>query len=156
MDFFKGWALIRVLRKTLGPDFTTGEMYGPDGSFWCYTLEDTVRNIKIDKKTAIPAGGFEVVVSWSNRFQRLMPRLLGVPFFNGVLIHSGNTADHTEGCILIGKKIGAGALQDSLLAFEEVFPKIKKLTEKGKLFVQVEGGFEANFWIKDPYALGVG
>lgn len=139
--------VLRLKRTTFTEKATVGELYLPDGVFACFTLEDRVRNHKVPKETAIPAGAYEVVVAWSNRFERLMPRLLNVPFYQGILIHSGNTPAHTEGCILIGRKKAEDAVYESILAFEEFFPKIKKLTEKGKLYLLIEGGFKSDEWL---------
>lgn len=131
---------------------TGGELYGPDGSFWSHTLEDVCRKEKMQNMTAIPAGRYEVVMAWSDRFQRLLPRLLEVPFFRSIYIHNGNYPSHTEGCPLLGKKKGEDAVFESVLALEEVLPKIKKLCEKGKLFIDIEGGFKADEWINQKVA----
>src|ERR1700748_794173 len=71
---------------------TIGELWLND---WmeCYTLEDCVRKEKIPKITAIPAGRYEVIVNFSNRFQRQLPLLLGVKNFEGVRIHPGNAPE---------------------------------------------------------------
>lgn len=85
-----------------GTEYTIGRLY-IDGKYFCDTLEDPVRKVKIKGKTAIPAGTYEVIVNRSPRFKRLLPRLLNVPNFEGVLIHRGNTAEDTAGCILVGE-----------------------------------------------------
>lgn len=139
-------------RKTLTEKSTVGELYLPDGSFQCFVLEDCCRKEKLHSMTAIPAGRYEVVMAWSDRFQRLLPRLLEVPFFKGIYIHNGNYPSHTEGCPLLGKKKGEDAVFESVLALEEVLPKIKKLCEKGKLFIDIEGGFKADEWITQKVA----
>lgn len=139
-------SLLRVVRKELTDVSTCGEFYLPDGSFFCYTLEDPCRPHKISDQTAIPSGNYEVICSWSNRFQRIMPRLMKVPFYDGILIHSGNTPSHTSGCILIGKKKTENAIYESHAAFDALFPILKKITEKGKLFVSVEGGYPKEAW----------
>lgn len=77
-----------------------------DGVHQCFTLEDKVREKKIFGKTAIPPGRYEVTVSFSNHFQKKLPLLMNVPNFEGVRIHSGNTAKDTEGCILVGMTKG--------------------------------------------------
>ena len=93
---------LKVLRKELTARSTIGELH-VDGAFECYTLEDAVRPVKIKGVTAIPAGVYEVVVNFSQRFQRPLPLLLHVPNFDGVRIHAGNTDADTEGCILVGE-----------------------------------------------------
>jgi hypothetical protein len=137
---------MRLKRTVFTNSSTIGELYLPDGTFHSFTLEDVCRDFKISEQTAIPAGRYEVVMSWSNRFQQIMPLLLNVPFYEGIRIHSGNTPENTWGCILVGRKKGENAIYESRLAFEDLFPKIKKMTEKGKLFINIEGGFPADQW----------
>jgi hypothetical protein len=78
-----------------------------DNEYFCHALEDVVRKPgeKIFGKTAIPTGKYEVVLSMSNRFKKLLPELLNVPGFAGVRIHGGNTSDDTDGCIVVAKNI---------------------------------------------------
>lgn len=113
---------ITVNRIFKGPDYTIGKLY-IDGKYFCDTLEDTVRNpgVKIPGKTAIPAGKYKIKLTESLRFVRLMPRLENVPGFTGVLIHAGNTAEDTEGCILVGKNRVKGKVLDSRETFKKLF-----------------------------------
>lgn len=106
---------------------TIGELY-VDGEFECYTLEDTVRadGVKIAGRTAIPEGVYPIVISFSNRFQKLLPLLLHVPNYEGVRIHTGNTAADTEGCILVGRKRLVNSIGESRLAFNALFQKIQE------------------------------
>lgn len=95
-----------VKRIALKDDYTIGKLYINDECF-CDTLEDTVRvlNSKEDKvygKTAIPAGVYKVTLSMSNKFKRILPYIHDVPYFEGIRIHSGNTANDSLGCILVG------------------------------------------------------
>src|SRR5262249_8936637 len=100
-----------------------GELY-VDGKFECYTLEDRVRPVKIPKVTAIPMGTYEVDITYSKRFKRMMPLLLKVPHFAGVRIHSGNTAEDTDGCILVGQVKGEDHIERSRLAYKALYAKI--------------------------------
>lgn len=95
---------LTLKRDILANGYTLG-LLSVDGKPYCYTVEDTVRDItdKIPGKTAIPYGRYKVIVNMSNRFKKLMPLLIDVPGFEGVRIHSGNTAEDTEGCIIVGK-----------------------------------------------------
>ena len=123
---------ITVKRIFKGPDYTIGKLY-IDGKYFCDTLEDTVRapGVKIPGKTAIPAGKYKIKLTESLRFKKLMPRLENVPGFTGVLIHSGNTAEDTEGCILVGRNRVKGKVLDS----RETFARLFRL-----LFVAERGG----------------
>jgi hypothetical protein len=86
-------------RTALRDTYTIGKLY-VDGQYWCDTLEDRVRDLTREKKvpgeTAIPAGTYDVVVNVSPKFKRLLPRLLRVPHFEGILIHRGNYAGYRE------------------------------------------------------------
>jgi hypothetical protein len=63
--------------------------------------------------TAIPYGTYNVILSMSNRFKRVLPLLLYVPEFSGIRIHSGNTADDSLGCILVGENKQVGKVLNS-------------------------------------------
>lgn len=126
-------------------DFTDKSTVGElrlDGEMVCYTLEDTCRSngIKITGKTAIPSGRYELVVTYSDRFKKHMPLLLNVDGFDGVRIHSGNTSEDTEGCILLGMRRGVDVIYDSRKAFDLVFPEIQKRVATGKLYLSIVGG----------------
>ena len=107
---------LRVERLWKKPTYTVGRLY-VDGKLYCNTLEDVVRDLdkeaKVPGKTAIPAGTYKVIFNWSPKFGRNLPRLLNVPHFDGILIHPGNTADDSAGCILVGKNTEVGRLTES-------------------------------------------
>ncbi len=98
-----------LTRKKQVKDSTIGVITLMD-KFVCYTLEDVVRQIpnkpvatwKQAGITAIPTGVYNVIIDFSNRFQKDMLHILNVDGFEGVRIHAGNTAEDTEGCILVG------------------------------------------------------
>ena len=98
---------IKVIRDSFGDTFTEGKWF-TDGVFECYTVEDTDRKmeedltVKVNGKTAIPRGRYEVVLSMSNRFKKVLPEILNVPGFTGIRVHSGNSSIDTEGCIILG------------------------------------------------------
>jgi hypothetical protein len=105
---------LRLQRRFLGKDYTIGSLY-VDGEYFCDTLEDTdrgltqdmpleeIRRIKIPHETAIPTGVYRVIVNMSPAKKRMLPRLLDVPGFSGILIHRGNTKSDSSGCILVGE-----------------------------------------------------
>lgn len=112
--------LITVKRCIFEDDTTIGVMRF-DGKFQCFTLEDKIRDIKIDGKTAIPKGKYKVILNMSNRFQKVLPLLIDVPNFAGVRIHSGNTHVDTEGCILVGNLItNSRSIGESKLAMDKL------------------------------------
>lgn len=116
---------ITLKRKSLTAECTIGALY-IDGVFECYTLEDTVREVKIAGVTAIPKGIYRVIINISNRFKRLLPLLLDVPGFEGVRIHPGNTAKDTEGCILVGtSELNGSSIGSSRVAFDALFAKMQ-------------------------------
>lgn len=118
---------------------TIGEL-SIDGEFFCYTLEDTCRTVKIPKQTAIPPGRYELKITFSERFQKDMPLLLDVPNFEGVRIHSGNTPEDTDGCILVGMKRGVDVIYESRKAYDLLFQELKKRLELGNVYLSVIGG----------------
>ena len=89
-----------------------------DGAFACHTLEDEVREVpgepveawKIKGATAIPAGTYTVALQDSNRFGADTLTLLDVPGFQYIRMHAGNTADDTEGCVLLGMRATEASL----------------------------------------------
>lgn len=96
--------------------YTIGRL-SVDGRYLCDTLEDRVRDLarerKIPGETAIPEGTYKVVVNISPKFRRMLPRLLNVPHFEGILIHRGNTAGDSAGCILVGENKVKGRVVNS-------------------------------------------
>lgn len=118
---------LHLIRKIYTKKSTIGEL-SVDGKFQCYILEDIVRPADAEKvygKTAIPAGTYQIQITMSNRFQRFLPLLIGVPGFEGIRIHPGNTDGDTDGCLLPGKTQGKDFVGSSVIAFEELFAKMK-------------------------------
>jgi len=137
---------LRLQRLVQSYDATIGELYTND--LWqCWTLEDQIiEGPKVLGKTAIPPGKYEVIINWSQRFGRLMPLLLNVPQFEGIRIHSGNTAEDTEGCILVGQqRIGNNRIGLSRVAYKEVFQILQTAAKKEKIFIEI-----SNAEKKDP------
>ena len=130
---------LKVLRKVFSDHSTIGEFFINE-QFHCYTLEDIVRpdGIKVYGETAIPAGRYEVLVNVSARFKRDMPLLLNVPGFEGVRIHSGNTAADTHGCILVGKNKGEDRIWDCKAAFDTILDHIKGATPRKKCYLTIK------------------
>ena len=111
--------ILRLQRKWFIDNTTLGELL-IDDTFFCYTLEDKVRNKKIKGITAIPYGEYGVTVDYSTRFKKSMPHVLDVPEFEGIRIHAGNTAEDTDGCIIVGFIKGNAVVGKSRAALEQL------------------------------------
>ena len=98
---------IHVYRFLALPDRTLGFLM-VDSAFMGYTLEDTHRpaGVKVQDKTAIPAGSYAVSMHYWEKFNVWKPMLEKVPGFEGVLIHGGNGPQDTDACILVGRILG--------------------------------------------------
>lgn len=121
---------LKLVRDVFTNQSTLGRLY-LDGTFECYTLEDPFRTgPKIPGNTCIPYGKYQVVLVPSPRFHKIMPRLLDVPGFDGILIHVGNSPADTDGCILVGQSGGAGVIFKSQVAWDELFAKLQAATDK--------------------------
>ena len=76
-------------------------------------LPEEIRRKKVAHETAIPAGIYKVTVNLSPAKRRMLPRLLDVPGFSGILIHRGNTKSDRSGCILVGENKVKGKVINS-------------------------------------------
>lgn len=141
---------ILVRRIAKRPTYTIGRMY-IDGKYVCDTLEDTDRGLKqsmsleeikkkkIYGKTAIPTGTYKVTMdvvspkfknrTWAKPYGGKIPRLLNVPGYEGVLIHPGNAANETYGCILPGINSVVGKVMNSQATFKKVMAILTKGTD---------------------------
>ena len=110
---------------------------GYENKYFCDTLEPTWRDYehgayKVKGRSAIPEGRYAVVISYSPKFKQWLPILLGVPKFEGIRIHAGNTAKDTEGCILVGKNREVGKVLDSRKWLYELKQKIVEAKDRGE------------------------
>lgn len=173
------------LRKYFSDTTTISEVYLETidpANLVCYHLEDrdrelhdymSVEEIKVKKvagQTAIPYGQYEIVINRSERFSKkasekagkpvdvFMPQLLNVKGFEGVRIHTGNKAEHTEGCQLTGSKFvdtdpqhpGYEQVADSQKAYDKIFGLIQDGLKKGKVFIEIQKHPEAVNYTVQP------
>jgi len=126
---------LRLKRNILTDSYTLGSLY-IDNEFFCYTVEDKVREVnkdgdlddagetKVFGETAIPAATYKVILSMSNRFKKLMPEILNVKGFTGVRIHAGNNAIDSHGCIILGDARTATGVASSRQSFLKLMAKL--------------------------------
>lgn len=146
--------LRRIARKA---DYTIGHL-SIDGQYFCDTIEDTDRGLRQDlplsvnqaKKrkgiTAIPVGRYRVTLGVkSPRFSKkkqyaacngYLPRILNVPAFDGVLIHIGNTAKDSEGCILVGDNKKVGMVINSTQTYWRLYDRLQEA--KDNIFITIK------------------
>ena len=145
---------LTVDRRWKKATYTIGILY-VDGVRFCETLEDkdrglkqtdsysSIRSRKVYGETAIPTGTYEIrmdvvspkygAVSWyQNLCGGKMPRLTGVPCFEGILIHPGNTALDSYGCLLVGRNTKVGQVTSSKDTFAALYKKMKAAADRGE------------------------
>ncbi len=136
---------LKLNRIFLGSSATIGELLVNDKHL-CDTLEDRVRpeGEKVYGKTAIPEGAYEMVLSYSPRFKKILPEILNVPNFTGIRIHSLNKAEESEGCIGVGEWNGKDTnwISNSRIAFNELMSLLQKAANnKEKITITIN-----NLW----------
>ena len=122
---------IQVNRIARKDGYTIGRM-SLNGVYFCDTLEDTDRGLNaamsvdeiLSKKrkgiTAIPTGKYDVILTFSPRFKRVLPLLLNVPGYQYIRVHNGNRPDSTEGCLLVGENKAKGQVLNSRATLERL------------------------------------
>ena len=132
-------ATLKLKRDNYTKKSTQGKLYIND-IYICETLEDVCRDLnrdgdlsdpselKVYGETAIPSGIYKMIINISPKFKKLLPRLIGIVGFDGVLIHKGNIPADTYGCILVGMQRGVDSLLPgtSSPAFDKLMKELKK------------------------------
>ena len=148
---------LNIKRIARRETYTIGRLY-IDGKYFCDTLEDKDRGLRQDMPTAviratkrkgitaIPTGRYRVTLAvQSPKFSKraiyqfcngYLPRLINVPGYDGVLIHIGNTARDTEGCLLVGRNTQVGKVLDSRKTFIELYDML--LGAKDDIYIKIE------------------
>lgn len=151
---------IIVNRKWKKPEYTIGKLEAFDQAgnivFSCNTMEDKdrgltqmmplskIKEVKVAAMTAIPSGTYVVNMNtispkyslkpwyFKNCHGGRVPRLENVPGYSGVLIHTGNTAKDTAGCLLVGKNDVVGMITQSKPTFLKLYDLMYKAYKKGE------------------------
>ena len=152
---------LEVIRFSSGTDSTNGILFEIiqqgneiDGifkqtKFLAYTLEDEYRSEKVFGETRIPDGTYKLGLrkvggyhaKYSKRFPHIhigMLHVLDVPGFEYILIHCGNTDEHTAGCLLVGDSqennqiTKDGFIGKSTQAYKRIYPRIAEAIDCGE------------------------
>lgn len=136
--------LKRIFR---GDTYTIGHLY-IDGNYYCDVLEDVdrglssdmteeqIKKIKVYGKTAIPTGRYKVEVTYSPKFKRYLPILLNTRGFTSIRIHSGNTAEDTLGCLLVGFNKEKGKVLNSRVTSDKLTALLRNCEEE--IYITIE------------------
>ena len=141
---------ITVTREHFNEICTIGTLTcNADPELKLYTLEDMDRHLsqtdsidqiktaKVYGQTCIPYGRYELALTFSNKYKRVMPLVVNGPGFEGIRIHSGNKAADTEGCLLVGyeKDILNNQIVQSKAAIAELYQLIDSKSKTEKIFI---------------------
>ena len=143
---------LKVLRFSSQEDSTSGLLFleGKKGlEFLCYTLEDERRVLKVRGETRVPSGTYKIELRTEGGFHEKYKKKYGgfhkgmlhvtnVPNFEYILIHTGNTDEHTAGCLLVGDSqenniiIKDGFIGKSVNAYKRIYPNISRAIERNE------------------------
>ena len=147
---------IKIERKARKSGYTIGNVY-IDGKYYCDSLEDTDRGVtqvmpfvstggikgywvkpdgsrveKVCGQTAIPTGLYDCTVQWWAKHKCYAVMLLRVGGFTGILMHNGMTADHSEGCILLGMNKVLGRLDGDRIYMDALAARVMACAKSGE------------------------
>jgi len=146
----------KIIRVAQGKQSTLSQLY-INGIFQCYLLEDKIQEVKIASQTAIPTGVFELKLNtwgaknadYKKAFGKLhegMIEIIGLPNFNYVYIHVGNTIRETAGCPLCGFGFqfadGDFQVSQSVAAYKMIYPKLVALAKETSNKFIIENNFQ--------------
>lgn len=127
---------LKLIRKYRKIDYTIGILY-VNNEYFCEILEDTdrglkdsmsleeIKKIKIKGQTCIPYGKYQILMTYSPKYKKIMPLVNNVKGFEGIRIHSGNTNKDTSGCLLPGFNKIKGQVINSRETFNRLYSLIQ-------------------------------
>lgn len=131
---------LTLVRKYRKENYCIGDLY-IDGVWFSNVIEDKDRGLddsmtveeilkrKVYGETAIPYGTYEVQITYSPKYKKMMPLLLNVKGYSGIRIHSGNTAKDSLGCLIVGRNTKVGMVTESRVTYNKLFAIIKEAKE---------------------------
>jgi hypothetical protein len=141
---------IRVKRIARKDGYTIGRM-SLNNEYFCDTLEDTDRGLKdtmqvneilakkVKGQTAIPTGKYDVILTFSPKFKRVLPLLLNVPGYQYIRVHHGNLPSSTDGCLLVGENKVKGQIINSRATLEKLMSVLLECEKKKeKVIITIE------------------
>jgi len=122
---------LTVTRNWCKDEYIIGRLY-VNGQLWCDTLErpryfEGRENVR--QKCCIPAGSYKVIMKQSAKFGRKLPLLCDVPNRSQILIHSGNSVQDSEGCLLAGENKEKGKVLNSRYWVNKICQALKYETD---------------------------
>ena len=134
---------LKLERKYRNNNYCIDKLY-INGKYFSDVLEDPdrgltdnmsleeIKKIKIKGNTCIPYGTYNITITYSPRFKKNLPLLNNVKGFDGIRIHSGNTPQDTEGCLLPGFNKVKGQVIDSRVTTDKLIAQIQQALNKGE------------------------
>ena len=142
---------LEVLRISSESDSSSGLVFDitDERKFLCYSLEDEYRNDKVMHETRVPAGTYQILLRKEGGFNAKYTKKYGdfhkgmlhvqdVPGFEYILIHTGNTDEHTSGCLIVGDSqennqlLKNGFIGKSVQAYKRIYTPIATALENGE------------------------
>ena len=140
---------LRLERKYRNNNYCIDKLY-INGKYFSDVLEDPdrgltdtmsleeIKKIKIKGNTCIPYGTYNITITYSPRFKKNLPLLNNVKGFDGIRIHSGNTPQDTEGCLLLGFNKVKGQVRDSRVTTDKLIAQIQQaLNKEEKVTIEI-------------------
>jgi len=138
-----------ILQRIKDTGVSTTGKFTVDGLEYV-TIEDTFRAIKVAGVTRIPSGTYEVKLKTTGKhhgdygrkfpdFHKGMLWLQNVPDFTDILIHLGNRASDSAGCIIIGSQIDSDDfISGSTRAYIQFYKHVSKAILAGeKVWIKI-------------------